>query len=100
MSKKTKALEAPKARAKAVITRVGEERPHVDTSSIPPLVGQTIRLAFRADTTCVRELDDHLDWLATAAAGVVVTPADAMRSLIREGARSFKEKRDEAEDDE
>ncbi len=92
MSSKTETLEPPKARASAIVFRVGEDRPPVDTSMIPPVVGETIRLAFRTDRVMVNEVEDHIDRLCERAAGMVITPSAALRSLVHEGARSFKEK--------
>jgi hypothetical protein len=58
---------------------------------IPAISGETIRLAFRADSKCVREVNEHLDRLAEMSPGLVITVSDGLRSLIHRGAESFRQ---------
>jgi hypothetical protein len=68
---------------------------------IPAISGETIRLAFRADSKCVGEVNAHLDRLAEMSPGLVITVSDGLRSLIARGAESFRQddaRKEEAED--
>ena len=58
---------------------------------IPAISGETIRLAFRADSKCVGEVNAHLDRLAEMSPGLVITVSDGLRSLIHRGAEAFRE---------
>lgn len=83
--------EQPQGRGRVVVRRPGEPKTERDTDMIPAITGETTRVAFRADTACVRDINEHLDRLAHAAPGLMISVSDGLRSLIRRGAQAFRE---------
>jgi hypothetical protein len=84
-----KKLQLPKSRP---IARVrGGKRLEVDLSMVPPTTGESIRVAFRADTVTLADIEEHLRRLEARAPGIAITLTDAVRSLIQRGAGAFRE---------
>jgi hypothetical protein len=98
MRKKPK-LALPKPANRAIVYRPGE-RPKIDMSLVPPTTGESIRASFRADPVTIADMEEHLRRLEKRAPGAVITLTDAIRGLIQEGARSYREEfRDQTDDE-
>ena len=89
---KKKKLEMPKPNTKRAVARKVGERPHVDLSMVPHTAGESVRANFRADLVTIADIEEHLRRLEDRAPGFVITTSDAIRSLIQEGARSYRTK--------
>jgi len=61
-------------------------------SLIPPLTGDSIRLNFRADDVTHADIEEHMRRLERRAPFVTITLSDTIRSLVQEGARSFRQR--------
>jgi hypothetical protein len=61
-------------------------------SLIPPLTGGSIRLNFRADHVTLDDIEKHMRRLEAMAPGCAITLSDTLRSLVQEGAKSFRKK--------
>jgi len=83
-------LELPKPRNRAIVYKPGE-RPVIDLSLVPPTTGNSALVTFRADTVTLADMEEHLRRLEKRAPGAAITLADAIRSLLQEGARSYRE---------
>lgn len=68
------------------------KRPRPDLSLIPPLTGESKLINFRADAVTLADMEEHLERLEARAPYVAITLSDALRSLIQEGARSFRQR--------
>lgn len=75
------------------------KRPRPDMSLIPALTGSSELLYFRADDVTLADIEEHRELLDTRAPYVTITLSDALRSLIQEGARSFRERLPEYQPD-
>jgi hypothetical protein len=95
-------LEVPKQRGRAVVIGPKQRRQPVDTSLIPALIGETIRIGFRGDAVTVGDINSHLDRLERRAPGLMISASDAIRSLIRRGEQGFceDERREQSNPDE
>jgi hypothetical protein len=76
------------------------KRPRPDLSLIPALTGESKMINFRADAVTLADMEEHLERLEARAPYVAITLSDALRSLIQEGARSFRERLPEHQPDE
>ena len=78
------------------------KRPRPDLSLIPALTGESKLINFRADAVTVADTEEHLERLEARAPYVAITLSDALRSLVQEGARSFRQRfaDDETDDEE
>jgi hypothetical protein len=47
---------------------------------------------FRADAVTLADMEEHLERLEARAPYVAITLSDALRSLIQEGARSYRQR--------
>ncbi|MDH3656084.1 MAG: hypothetical protein OEN21_17605 [Myxococcales bacterium] len=74
--------------------------PRPDMSLIPPLTGDSIRLNFRADHVTHADIEAHMRLLEARAPYVAITLSDVLRSLIQEGAKSFRDRLPEYSTDE
>jgi hypothetical protein len=85
-------LEPPKARGVAVLRRPGDPFPEPPTADVvPELHGETIKLNFMADAAIVDVVNEHIERLSRRTV-LVTTASDAIRSLLVEGARSYRAK--------
>jgi hypothetical protein len=92
-----KKLQLPKSRP---IARVrGGKRLEVDLSMVPPTTGESIRVAFRADTVTLADIEEHLRRLEARAPGIVITLTDAVRSLVQRGAEAYRQQDDRNRED-
>jgi hypothetical protein len=66
---------------------------------VPHTTGESVRANFRADHVTIADIEEHLRRLEDRAPGFVITTTDAIRSLIQEGARSYREKFSETNED-
>ncbi len=77
-------LKAPEGKGRVVIRRAGEKFPPF-REAVPELGSPSLRLAFRADAPCIDAINRHIERLADAFPGTVITMSDALRDLIRVG---------------
>jgi hypothetical protein len=63
---------------------------------VPHSTGENVAMNFRCDHVTAADVEGHMRRLERKASGFPITLTDTLRSLIQEGARSYREKfRDE-----
>jgi hypothetical protein len=86
----------PKPGQKAIFWQPGVQPPKPDFSMVPHSTGENVPTNFRCDHVTAADLEEHMRRLERKAAGFSITLTDVIRSLIQEGARSYREQfRDE-----
>jgi hypothetical protein len=86
----------PKPRPEAIFWQPGQQPPKPDFSMVPHSTGENVQANFRCDHVTAADLEEHMRRLERKAAGFSITLTDVIRSLIQEGARSYREQfRDE-----
>lgn len=74
--------------------------PRQDTSLIPGLTGQSRAINFRCDGVTETDIAEHWDRLRSRAPYAAIHLSDVLRSLIQEGAESFRERFPETDNEE
>ncbi len=91
-------LEAPQGKGRVIVRRAGEPFPPFRLA-VPELEGPSLRLAFRADAACIDLINEHIERLADAYPGTVITASDGMRDLMRLGAEAARQADKDTEDE-
>jgi hypothetical protein len=88
-------LRRPQARGRVTMRRVKDtpsgDKPSMPPSLVPVIVGETIKIGVRYDQSMLDVIQEHVDRLAGQTIEVI-TVTDGIRSLLVEGARSYRRK--------
>jgi hypothetical protein len=88
-------LRRPQAKGRVTVRRVKDiplgDKPSMLPLLVPAIVGATIKIGVRYDQAMLDLIQEHVDRLADQTIEVI-TVTDAIRSLLVEGAESYRKK--------